>query len=68
MLIYYKATKILFEDTNLKDQKQQIEFNGTPLVVLGSNNLDCTFATDHTISRKLKLKEKNRRGGNYFDL
>ena len=50
--------KILFEDIKLQDQKQQIEFNGTPFVVLDSKNLDCTHGTDHAISRKLNLKGK----------
>ena len=52
--------KILFEDKKLKDQEQQIKFNGVPFMIIGHQLLDCTHGVDHHKARK-KSKEVGKK-------
>ena len=46
--------KILFEDVQRKNSATQFPFTGTPIIILGKKNLDCTHGVDRYISSKRK--------------
>ena len=54
-----KSHQVMFEDKKVRDEEQQIKFDGTPFIILGSKFLDCTHGKDHSISKKIKYKDKS---------
>ena len=46
--------KILYEDVKAANRVQEIEFTGTPFIILGAKRLNCVHGVDHHISDKAK--------------
>ena len=50
--------KLLFEDVKIAGSEQQIQFSGTPFVILGCQILDCTHGVNHKEWRKSKEEQE----------